>query len=136
MAARPHTSLQGAIVRPYIVQAAGAVTKGMPVKIGTLETDCLDAAAGDNPFAIALETGIAGATVNVALLAGDCIIPVRVGTAGATAGKFGEVGTTGLIDRTLGGGTTVRYIAGKFLQTGVDGDFVGLVPSNFAGVSS
>jgi hypothetical protein len=53
-----------------------------------------------------------------------------------TAGSYVECGTDGVQDRTLGGGTVVRYIVGKALQTGVDGDFLGVEALNFAGVSA
>jgi len=39
-------------------------------------------------------------------------------------------------NQTLGGGSTVVYIVGKFTETGVDGDFVGVMVGNFAGVKA
>lgn len=134
--ARPLAMLQNAIIRKMTVKAASSTTIYMPQTLDAATMTISDSAAGDNPFCIALETGVAGAPVQVALLSAGAVVPVQVGTAGATAGKYGEVGTTGLTDRTLGGGTAVRYLAGKFLQTGVSADVIGLLVGNFASVSS
>jgi len=136
MAVRPHETLENAITRTYTVVAGGSTTKGLPVKFDTSDGECTVCAAGDDGFGIALSTEVAGAKVEVALLAGACIIPVKVGTGGATRGLYGIAATDGIINRALGGGTTSRNILVKFLQTGVVGDFVGAMPANFSGVSS
>lgn len=135
MATRPTFKMKGAVIETWTVTAAAAATKHMPLTL-TAERTGRDSTSGENCSAIALETKAAGELVQVALLTGGAIVPVKVGTAAATMGAYAEVGTTGLTDRTLGGGTTVRYIAGKFLETGVSADIVGLVVGQFAGVSS
>ena len=136
MAVRPDVKVQNALVVTYTVKAASSVTQYMPVTLDAATDTVLDSTSGQNPIGIAMEAGAAGAQVQVFMLTGGGIVPVKVGAAGATAGGYAEVGTTGLVDRTLGGGTTVRYIAGKFKQTGVSGDIVGLIVGQFAGVSS
>lgn len=142
MAARPTKKVQNALVVTKAVKAASTVTIGMPVSIDTATDTVLDATSGQNAFGIAAGPGnfgdtlSAGAMVQVYMLTGGAIVPVKVGTTNATQGGYAEVGTTGAVDRTLGGGTTVRYILGKFAETGVSGDFVGLIVGQFAGVSS
>jgi hypothetical protein len=122
-----------------IVKNTITVTEGVGVKVssnGELEVDL--AAAGDNAYGVALSTVVGDGikTVQVALFCGGGVVPVKVSSGGATAGGYAIAGTTGFEDKTLGGGTTVRYIAGKFTQTGVSGDLVGLAVGQFAGVSS
>jgi hypothetical protein len=129
MAARPIDLTSQAIVRPYTVQAAGTVTKGLGVVFGTAETECLNAGANGKSFGVALESGTAADVVQVAL---EGIVPVLVGTGGATAGEFAVMAADGFTNQTLGGGTTVKYIEGVFLQTGVAGDYVGMKISKFA----
>lgn len=135
MAARPTKKIQNALIETWTVTAAATATQYMPATL-TAEKTARDSTSGENCSAIFLETKAAGEKVQVAILAGGAVIPVKVGVAGATQGGYAEVGTTGLVDRTLGGGTTVRYIAGKFLETGVSGDIVGMIAGQFAGVSS
>ena len=62
-------------------------------------------------------------TVQIAVRGG--IVKVKASST-ATAGLWAIAGTDGFENQTPGGGTTVKYLAGKFMQTGVDGDFVGL----------
>lgn len=126
--------LQNAIVRPYVVKASSAVTQYMPVTLSSGEV--LDSTTGQDPIGIALMAGAAGETVDVALLTGGAVLPVMVGTAGATAGGYCVVGTTGAIDKTFGGGSTVGYCLGKFLETGTDGQIVGLIAGQYAGVTA
>ncbi len=132
---RPTNFPQGANIVQMTVKASSAVTKYMPVTFDT-ETTCLDATAGQNADGIAMETAVAGAKVQICLLNGGFVIPVKVGTAGATVGEYATVGTTGCVDQTLGGGSTVVYIQGKFHNTGVSGDIVGLEIGQFAGVKA
>lgn len=116
------------------VKAASTATQGLA---GVFDGDTvLDASAGANPDCIFLETKAAGELVACALLAGGGIIPVKVGTGGATVGEYATVASDGLTNQTVGGGTTVVYLAGKFARTGVVGDVVGLIPGQFAGVKA
>lgn len=123
-----HTSR--VLKKKFTVQAAGTVTKGMSVKLGTLATECLDAGANGKAVGIALTSQVAGESVTVALF-GD-VIQVLVGTGGATHGEHAIRVADGYTNQTLGGGTTVKYIEGIFLQTGVAADYVGLMLLRFA----
>lgn len=126
--------LVNATIRTYTVKAASTATRGL---CGVFDSEgiVLDATAGQNASVLFLETKAAGERVQCALLNGGGIgIMKSSGT--VTAGNFVEVGTDGVQDRTLGGGTTVRYIVGKAEETGVDNDYVGVILGNFAGVSS
>lgn len=134
MTARAHDTTSESLIRSYTIQAAAsAVSVGMPLKLGTAETDVLLAGANEKAIAIALESGVAGDRINVVML-GSAIVPVKVGTGGATHGEHAICAADGATNQTLGGGTTVKYILGTFLQTGVVGDIVGLLISGrFAG---
>lgn len=131
MATRPLDTTSRALIRPYVVASGQTATKGFGVVFASADNEIDDAGANGNAIGIALESGVAGATVEVALL-GYAIVPVKVGTGGATRGAFAIMAADGYTNQTLGGGTTVKYPAGKFLQTGVAGDEVGLLLGNFA----
>lgn len=137
MAARPDKFLNNSAIVTRTVKAASSVTKGYGVKFDATDpTTCLNCSAGERAQAIALETGAAGARVQLYLINGGGIVPVKVGTGGATAGAAAITVSDGLTDRALGGGTVSREIAGFFVQTGIAGDEVGLLPAPFSGVSS
>lgn len=137
MAVRPNQNLEKILIRPMVIAAAGSATAGLAVKATANDGECTVCGAGDRQIGIAMQTSaVAGAVVDVALLQGGGIIPVTVGTGGATYGKYAACAADGLTDQLLGGGTTVRYIAGIFMQTGVVGDQVGLLPGAFAGCSA
>lgn len=129
MTARAHSTLYSrGLIRTYTVQAAGAVTKGMSVKLGTSEDEVLNASTNDKAIGYATETKAAGERVEICM-AGYAIVPVLVGTGDATHGEHAIAAANGLTNQTLGGGTTVKYIEGIFLQTGVAGDTVALLVS-------
>ncbi len=132
MAARSHRNHEHLLVITRTVVAAGAATKGRMAKFGATEQQVTNAGANEKGFGIFLESAVAGADVQIALLQGAGIIEVLVGTGGATEGEFAVGAADGLTNQTLGGGNTVKYIAGTFLQTGVAGDYVGLLPGKFA----
>lgn len=132
MAARALRDLEKCTIITRTVVAAGAATKGRMAKWSATAQEVDNAGANEKGFGIFLETKAAGAQVQIALLQGSGVIPVLVGTGGATEGEFAVGAADGLTNQTLGGGTTVKYIAGTFLQTGVAGDFVGLMPGKFA----
>jgi hypothetical protein len=122
-------------IKSVVAKSGAAIVEGVGVIWDTGQADV--ATAGTNAFGIALEslTGDGVKKVQVALLNGAGEVKVKCsGT--ATQGSYAICGTDGFENQTLGGGTTVRYVAGKFAQTGVDGDFVGLTVGQFAGVSS
>ena len=126
--------LEHAIMRPFAVAAASTATRGL-CGVFTAEHTVRDATAGENASVWFYETKAAGEFVQCVLLNSTAVVPMKAsGT--VTAGEYLEVGTDGVQNRTLGGGTTVRYIVGKAMQTGVDNDIVGVMTQCFAGVSS
>lgn len=137
MATRPDSYMQNVTFVSKIVKSGSTVVEGVGVKVssgGELEVDVCG--AGDEAYGIAMATvvGDGTKTVEVALLTGGGVVPVKAsGT--ATAGTYAICGTDGFETQTLGGGTTVKHIAGKFTQTGVDNDYVGLMIGQFAGVA-
>lgn len=69
----------------------------------------------------------AGDAIVVALLGSPEVVKVKVGTGGtATAGKAAKPGTIGCTDATVGGATTVLWALGQLVDSGTDGDLVGL----------
>lgn len=85
-------------------------------------------AAGDDPMGIALDTvtGDGVATIRVMLLesAGQIVKVKASGT--CTQGSYAACGTGGFQDQAIASGTNVRHLAGKFVEDGVAGDYVGL----------
>lgn len=136
MAVRPLDHVSNALILKYTVQAAGTVTKGKAVKLGTLETDVLAASTNEKAVGIALESGVAGDVVNIAMF-GYAVAPVLVGTGGSTHGEHATCVSDGFTNITLGGGTVVKYVEGIFLETGVVGDYAAMLfCGRFAGVTA
>lgn len=136
MAARPNCILDLSIKRPFTVITT-PVTRGRVVKFGASDTECLHSAAGEAGFGVALEDGIVGQLITVQYLAGNAVVPVIVGTGGATRGAYAVVVANGVTNApTIGGGTVLRNIVGWFTQTGVAGDEIGMVPMAMAAVSA
>lgn len=136
MAVRPHKNIPpGAIILTMTVAAGQTATKGYGLKFASADNEVQNCGAGERAIMTALESATAGNRVQV-LLHAYAIVPVKVGTGGATRGLPAIMAADGYIDRALGGGTTSREIAGFFLQTGVVGDEVGLAVAPFSGVSS
>lgn len=131
MGTRPLDNSSRSFIHTFTVEAAGTVTKGYPVKLGTAATDVVNAGANGKAIGIALASGVAGDSVDVALF--GPVVPAKVGTGGATHGEHAIAVADGFTNQTLGGGTTVKYIAGTFLETGVAGDMVGMMLGRFAG---
>lgn len=138
MAVRPHERLQYALTMPFTDPSMPAFTKGTEVKFGASDT-LLAATSGSDPLAIGVivQGNAAGRPASVALY-GHAIIPVVVGTGGATRGVMAVRVADGFTDAaTVGGGTTVQYIRGQFLQSGVVGDTVGmLIGVNYSSVKA
>jgi|GEM_PF-5377022 len=125
----------GPYIKTFTVAAGQSATEGRPVSFASADEEVLTTAAGASCDGIALETKAAGERVQV--LMGDGLVKVKVGTGGATRGSYAVVVADGVTNSAaLGGGTVVRHIVGKFLQTGVAGDVVGLRFSPFAAVSA
>ena len=112
--------LAHAKILPYTV-GTGGTTAGRPVKFSASKTVVLSAAVGDLSVGIALETVAAGGTAQVALF-GYGVAKVLVGTGDATRGEFAEYVSNGATDVTVGGGTTLTYVLGQWLESGVAGD--------------
>lgn len=137
MATRPDSKLQHVTIVSRVVKNGVTVTQGVGVKKGATESECDLAASGDNADGIAMETVVGDGVkrVDIALLNGGGVVPVKLsGT--ATAGLYASCGTGGFQNVTLGGGTVVKYVAGKFTQDGVAGDLVGLAVGQFASVGT
>jgi len=116
-----------------------STTANQPVTFGSADHNVQQATTGQ------LIAGYALQTVTGSALLPQCdvampgpVIPVIVGTGGATRGKFGIMASdnTGMTDQTMGGGTTVRYSNGFFTQSGVAGDMVGFCLSPTPSVSA
>jgi hypothetical protein len=134
--ARAENKLEFMIEKRFLIPATKTVTKGFGVKYSGANNQVENCAAGDGAIGIALESGVAGDSVRVALLSGATVIPIKVGTGGATLGSYAITVADGFTNRALGGGTTAREIAGVFLDTGVAGDEIGLMVCKFVGVSA
>jgi hypothetical protein len=115
------------------VKASAAIVKGVGVYISAAnEVDV--ATANSKVYGVADETvtGNSSGTsrVRVAIAAGGTIRVKASGT--ATRGEYAIAGTDGFENQTIGGGTTVKYLVGQFVESGVDGDFVECKLGSFA----
>lgn len=126
MATRPHQKIDHAVIQSFLIPSAKTTTKGKRVKFSGSDTGCEDCGAGEDGIGVALATGVAGDTVQV-VLEGHAVVPVLVGTGGATRGAFAKIVADGYTDQAIADGTTPRLLAGKFMQSGVAGDLVGLL---------
>lgn len=138
MAVRPHERLEGALVMQFKHASQPAFSKGTEVKFNS-DDDLLVATSGDDPLAIGIivQANLIGRPANVCMY-GDKVIPVVVGSGGATRGKQAVYSSTGFTDATtFGGGTTAQTIKGQFLQSGSQNDLVGLMTGvNYSSVHS
>lgn len=128
MATRPHERLDHALIMSFDNASQPAFTKGTEVKFGASDT-LLAATTNADAAAIGVvyQANAAGKPAHVVLY-GNAVVPVTVGTGGATRGVHAVRVSDGYTDAaTIGGGTTVQYIRGMFLQSGVAGDTVGLM---------
>lgn len=137
MATRPDSQLGQALLVMRTVETATTVAVGYIVKDGNADGECQKAAADELGFGVVIAiggnksvtAGAAGDKVTIALLAGAVIIPVLVGTGAATRGKLAKCVTDGVTDAAPTVTTPVAtYVHGIFMQSGVAGDFVGLMP--------
>lgn len=102
---------------------------------GALEVDVAVANSKCIGVSKAAMTGDGVAKHEVVLLAAGGTITVKAsGT--CTAGEYAVAGTDGFENHTNGGGTTVKHVCGIFLETGVDNDFVEMMPCRMPGVST
>lgn len=113
----------------------GAVSVGMPVKDGSNDHEMQPCADGVGMIGIvttlgpAATPGAIGDYCQMAYLGGP-VIPVKVGTGGATRGKYAKVVSDGFTDAAESVTTPAgANSAGFFTQSGVAGDIIGLVPT-------
>ena len=132
MVARNFKQLDEALIVTRIVDASQVVTKGYGVILSTDADHVKDGGANGKVIGVALESGIAGDAVQICLLSGGAIVPAKTGTAGVTAGEYVIMDTLGFVNQTLGGGTTVKYVAGKALTTATVGEYFDLEVGQFA----
>lgn len=122
--------------KTFIVAAGQVVTEGRAVQFAAADDECQIAdAANDKHIGIAMSSGVAGERVQVEML---CIkiVPVIVGTGGATRGEEAVLAANGFTNQTIGGGQTVKYVSGFFMQSGSQGDLVGLAVTGFHGAGA
>ena len=128
MAVRAHERTEYALVMTFDDAAQPAFTKGTEVKFDSSDT-LLVATSGSDPLAIgvAKQGNVATRPASIVMY-GSSVVKVLVGTGGATRGKLAVRVSDGFTDSaTVGGGTTVQYVRGQFLQSGVVGDTVGMM---------
>jgi hypothetical protein len=119
--------------KTFKVKASAAIVKGVGVFFDSADTVDV-AVANSKVIGVAMESVTGGSDgesrVEVALCdAGTC----RVKCSGtATRGEFAIAGTDGFENQTIGGGTTVKYLAGQFLESGSDNEFVEMRLGAFA----
>lgn len=133
MAARPDTDLKNALIVTRTVETATTAVLNRVVKDGNADHECQPTTDGVGAIGVVLAlgplAGAAGDKVQVALLAGACVIPVKVGTGGATRGLYAKVVADGVCDAVETITTPAAMnVVGWFTQTGVAGDIVGMVP--------
>lgn len=140
MAVRTDRDLKFALIKTRVVTVA-LVAIGMPVKDGAADGQCQPCADGVDMVGVVIALGNGakatngtpgqvGDEVQIAYLAGACVIPVKVGTGGAARGKLAKVVADGFTSAAQSITTPVGAdVAGYFTQTGVAGDLVGMVPA-------
>lgn len=132
MATRALINLDHADIKTFIVKSGTTTLYGKAVKHDASD-DSVDNAGANEDLAIgiALDSVVGDGVkkVQVALLSGAGVLPCLVGTGGATRGKFAVLAADGATDAAASGVTNARPCIGKFLQSGVAGDIVGLMPA-------
>ena len=128
MAARALQMLNNVCVKTFIHASQPAFARGVEVKFNG-DDNLLQAAGANDPLAIGITevANDAGSEARVALY-GIGIIPVTVGTGDATRGVDATTVASGFTNAaTNGAGTVSQIIKGKFMQSGVANDLVGLL---------
>jgi hypothetical protein len=132
MATRTDRVLDHALITTRTVTAGQTVSVGRVAKDGGADHEVQHSADGADAigviYALGPLNGAAGDLVQLVYLAGACIVPVKVGTGGATRGKAAACvadGVTNAVDDAVA--------VGFFTQSGVAGDVVGMVPARARG---
>lgn len=133
MSTRPMEDISKSLVKTATVAASKTVTAFYPIKLTANGAE--NCGAGDSPTGYAQTGGTAGDIITYVPAGCGAIVKVKVGTGGATINGYLKVVSDGVADSgTLGGGTTLLQIAGKAMETGVAGDYIGVLPIVFAAV--
>lgn len=131
MAARALSDLKNALVKQYTVKNGSAIVAGKRIKFGASDTEIDVAGANDDlAFGTALETktGNAAGTVQcTVVLDGFAIVPMLVGTGGATRGTNQVQAADGVTDMAGSGVTNAKPPCGRAMQSGVVGDLIGVL---------
>lgn len=141
-AVRPEKRVDFLDAQVFTVAAGQTVRPGMGIKIATTDTSPATAdypqaqeAIADTDDAIAIAMGepgdtayAAGAQFSAYYVAGGGVLPVLVGTGGATRGVSAVCTSDGFTDVGANGNATTRIFSpGVFLRTGVATDWVPLL---------
>lgn len=126
MATKAKIKIDHALIDTFTVASGQIVTEGFRVKFAAVDGECQNCGAGEDGFGIAQASATAGQRVSV-VLEGTAIVKVKVGTGGASRGAYAIPAANGFTDQAIADGVTPRRLAGKFMQTGVAGDFVGML---------
>ncbi len=136
MGTRADRDLKHALIVTRTVETGTTVTQYQVVKDGNADKEVQPAGAGELGMGIVIAlgplAGAAGDKVQVALLAGACIIPTKVGTGGTTRGLLQQVVADGVTNVTPNGAPTTGVLVGAVgiaTQSGVAGDIVGIIPA-------
>jgi hypothetical protein len=133
MATRPDCDLRTALTVVRTVETGQTVAVGRVVKDGNADKECQHTTDGVDAIGVVVAlgnlAGAAGDKVSICLLAGSAVVPVKVGTGGATRGKKAKCVADGVTDAVISEATpTMAHTVGFFTQSGVAGDIVGMVP--------
>lgn len=133
MATRSDMDLQRALIVTRTVETGQTVVVGRVVKDGNADHEMqhCDDGIGAIGVVVALGAllGAAGDKAQMAYLGGSAVIPVLVGTGGATRGFPAKCVATGVTNAVLDVATpTAANVVGFFTQSGVAGDTVGMFP--------
>lgn len=134
MAVRADRDLQFIRTVKRTVEAGQTVAVGRVVKDGNADKECQHSGAGETGYGVVMAlgklAGAAGDEVEVALLSGSVILPVKVGTGGATRGLRAKAVADGVTNATPTATATTPvsiYTHGIFTQSGSAGDIVGML---------
>lgn len=127
--ARIETSTSNAFIKTFEHASMPTFAVGDRIKFGSAD-DLLAAVTGADVLSFGYVHQQNGKVVDV-IMDGTAIIQVRVVASGtATRGTYATMSATANRYEnatTPGGGTTVQHIAGRFMNSGTDGDYVGLL---------
>lgn len=129
------------LLRKSVRVANGSqLVKGVGVTLAYNGTVIEATVAGANAKVMGIATeSILGDGVKyteIILLGGAGTVKVKVSVAGATLGEYAISGVDGFENKTVGGGTVAGHICGTFLETGVDNDFVEMLPVRMPAVTA